>query len=90
MARKNYNVDEVLKSLSRKKDIMIDKKHRIIYMLRNKIWDIKSGEIIHNPLRINDIGNGSWGKIDFLHSLYLYPIIKVLDFKEVIKSLKHA
>lgn len=52
MARK-HTVDEVVKSLSKKKDVKVD--------VRNKVV-----EILDNPYKNNDLGNGSWGKIDYL------------------------
>ena len=51
MARKNYQVDEVLKSLSKKKDVRIDNKTIFVIIGYNAQ---------------NDLGNGSQGKIDYL------------------------
>ena len=52
MARK-HTVDEVVRSLSKKKDVKIDLKSKIV-------------ELLDSPFKNNDLGNGSWGKIDFL------------------------
>ena len=51
MARKNYKIDEVLRSLAKKNDCRIDP----------PIITIMTGGSSKN-----DLGNGSWGKIDFL------------------------
>lgn len=52
MARKNYQIDEVLRSLSKKNDC--------------RIMTDRTVRILTGNGRKNDLGNGSWGKIDFL------------------------
>lgn len=64
-ARKLHNEDEVIRSLSSKNDIRISKK--II-------------EILIGPKRKGDLGNKSWGKIDFLTNYCGYSIVKVKTF----------
>ena len=54
MARK-HNVDEVTRSLSRKKDCKVNIAAKTIQILKSTA----SG---HS----GDLGNGSWGKVDFL------------------------
>lgn len=63
MARKNYKIDEVLRILGRKQDLRI--KGSTLFILTDKILD-KDGNSMSNPERVNDLGNKSWGKIDFL------------------------
>ena len=62
MARK-HKMDEVLKSLHRKKDLSIDSQGNVIYLLKEP--------------KNNDLGNSSWGKIDFLKKYCGYNIIEV-------------
>lgn len=50
MARKNYKVDEVIRALSNKQGCNINLFNKTITIDKNH----------------NTIGNGSWGKIDFL------------------------
>lgn len=78
MGRK-HNVDEVLKDLSRKHDLSINKANNTIFVLSDKIHD-KDGVIIDNPLKLHDIGNKSWGKIDFLVNYHDYHVVKVAKF----------
>lgn len=66
MARK-HNLDEVLKSLKRKNDIeSINTDTRVIF-----IYGPESRK--HN----GDLGNGSWGKIDYLCKYHRYITINV-------------
>ena len=62
MARK-HKMEEVLKSLHRKKDLSIDSQGNVIYLLKEP--------------KNNDLGNSSWGKIDFLKKYCGYNIIEV-------------
>lgn len=50
MARKNHSEDEVLRSLSRKGSVSINRREKTVNVTNNK----------------GDLGNGSWGKISFL------------------------
>ena len=61
MTRK-HSEDEVLKSLAKKHDVRIV--NRTIQVLKPEIE--KDGKIVENPFYQGDLGNGSWGKIDFL------------------------
>ena len=63
MARKQHDLEEVLRTLKKKKDLIVDPKITFIYML--KFPEAK------------DIGNGTWGKIDFLTKFCRYKILKV-------------
>ena len=64
MARKNYSIDEVLKALYRKRDVKVNVQTETILVLSDKVY-IK-GETVSNPAKSWDLGNKSWGKIDFL------------------------
>ena len=64
MACKNYQVDEVLRKLSLKNDVKIEPSVQKIFVLTDKV-DTKEG-VMPNPNKKWDLGNGSWGKIDFL------------------------
>ena len=77
MARKQYSLDEVLRSLSKKKDIRIN--GTTVLMLSDFIVT-KEGESVRNPLKVNDIGNKSWGKLDFLVKHQNYNLVKVEKF----------
>jgi len=63
MARKHYQEDEVLRALRLKRDVMVS--GHTIAILKNKILN-KEGETIVNPNKSWDLGNKTWGKIDFL------------------------
>lgn len=70
MARKNkHQVDEVLRSLSRKHDCKVI--GRSIYILNGKS---------RSKPATNDLGNGSWGKIDFLVNYCGYTQYRVNEF----------
>ena len=58
MARKNkYQVDEVLRSLAQKHDVKINADVKVVEVLTGKDAKFQA---------FNDLGNGSWGKIDYL------------------------
>lgn len=67
--KKDYTLDEVTKALSRKHDVKIDVNKGII-------------EILHNGanFKSNDLGNSSWGKIDYLIKHHRFMLIKVEEF----------
>lgn len=76
MARKHY-VDEVIRSLSQKRDCkIISNKYGggTIYILNGKS---------HKYPKSNDLGNGSWGKIDFLCNHKGFIFIYVSEFPKV-------
>lgn len=60
MARKTYTEEEVLRSLSKKNSVQVNKSQSTINISTNK----------------GDLGNGSWGKIDYLTKVHGYRIIK--------------
>lgn len=65
MTRK-HTVDEVVRTLSKKKDCKIDVKLKVIEILSKN--------------QSNDLGNGSWGKIDFLVNHNGWTKVFVEDF----------
>lgn len=69
MATRKFNEDEVLKALRKKNDCKIDTNLKTIKVLTN---DAKS--------KRNDLGNGSWGKIDFLVKVHKYKQYMVATF----------
>ena len=72
MARKQrYTEDEVLRHLSIKRDVSINPHTRTIQVL--------NGKSKKSP-KVNDLGNGSWGKIDFLRKYRYYHLIFVDEF----------
>lgn len=81
MARKQYTLDGVLNSLRKKKDLRVKADSRDIFMLSNYIYDKKSKSYILNPNKVNDIGNGTLGKIDYLRKVHGYFTIHVDRFK---------
>ena len=80
MARKNYSVDEVLKTLKKKNDCRIDSNRKVISILTGRIWDKKSQSFVSNPKKKHDLGNKSWGKIDFLTHYNGYVTISATTF----------
>jgi hypothetical protein len=78
---KNYNVVEVLKSFRNKKDIRIEGYY--IYILSDFVYIPKINDRIINPIKSFDLGNGSWGKIDFLVKVHDFTIIYVNNFNNI-------
>ncbi len=64
MTKRKHSADEVLKSLSKKHDVKVVGKS--IQVLKAIVT--KDGKDVENPAYQGDLGNGSWGKIDFLKS----------------------
>lgn len=71
------NEVSVLKSLSRKQDVRITPKSKKIILLTSD-----------SNHRKNDLGGGSYGKIDYLTSQKGYTILKVDKFINFNKSKK--
>ena len=79
MSRKNYKIDEVIRQLSRK-GVIITGDQPVTAILKYIDQKIKNGELVDvvkesksklEPYAIylnnaNNLGNGSWGKFDFL------------------------
>ncbi|SBV91735.1 hypothetical protein [uncultured Dysgonomonas sp.] len=79
MSRKHYSEDEVIRVLSKKNDIRILKVNKEIRILSDKIVT-SNGISTRNPNKRFDLGNGSWGKIDYLTKFHGYDIWKVSKF----------
>ncbi len=77
MARK-HRLDEVLRALKSKRDLRIVNDE--IQILNDMIWSQKLGGIIVNPAKQFDIGNGTWGKLDYLRKIHGYYIVYVDKF----------
>ena len=69
MARKQHNLDEVLRSLAKKHDVKVDERTSTISVLSKD-----------SPIRKDDLGNGSWGKIDFLMHHQWFKLLHVAKF----------
>lgn len=72
MARK-HNVEEVLRSLSKKHDVKISQKEEV-FILNQKLKESK-----------NDLGNGSWGKISFLVNYTIVPVYQCNSYEAFLK-----
>lgn len=80
MARKHsYTKDEVLKSLFKKKDLQV--RDTTIILLKNTVLNQKD-ELVKNPAKKGDIGNGTKGKIDYLTNYCDYSIRYIDKFSE--------
>ena len=77
MARK-HNEDEVLRTLRIKNDVRIVNGE--IHILKDTVWNTKEQKITTNPKKRFDLGNGSWGKIDYLVKQCGYRQIFVSEF----------
>ena len=69
-----HSQDEVVRSLSRKRDCRIDTSRKTIEVL--------NGEDKKQPKQ-GDLGNGSWGKIDFLCNHCGYRWFFVSTFQNI-------
>lgn len=78
MARKLYTEEEVLKALRNKNDILISGK--TISILSEKVFNPQTKQLENNPFIKHDLGNSSWGKIDYLCKQLHYTLIKVDKF----------
>jgi len=78
MARKQYNEDEVLKSLRKKNDCRIS--GQTIMILSDEIFSKEQGINIPNPCKIGDLGNSTYGRIDYLVNYCGYSVVKVGEF----------
>ena len=69
MARKNYTIDKVLRALNKKNDCLVSETDKIVFVL------VGRG-------KKNDLGNKSWGKIDFLIHYCNFTLNKVEEFSK--------
>lgn len=65
MKKKNYDEAKVIRILSKKRDIRIDSVKMTIEIVKNS----------------TEVGNGSWGKIDYLRKVHGYVVIFVTAIK---------
>ena len=70
MKKKNYDEVSVIRSITKKADISVD--------YSNKIVQVKKDS--------NEVGNGTWGKIDYLchYCGYSYIISKTINNRKII------
>ena len=72
---KEHNLEEVVKFLSKKRDCKLDLTNERVYAL--------TGDTEKDPkaqAKYDDLGNGSWGRIDFLTNHSGWALIKVEKF----------
>lgn len=74
------NIYNVINSLNKKNDIKIIPPY--IYLLSQMTYSRTESKMIPNPNRKNDLGIGSWGKIDFLLGIG-YILITVSNFNNI-------
>lgn len=70
MKGRKHSLEEVLGTLYKRHDIKIDNHRKVIQVL--------TGNLIPKQ---NDLGNKSWGKIDFLRNHCGFTLIKVDRFE---------
>jgi hypothetical protein len=80
MARKTHTEEEVLRRLMKKSDVRVNPSSKRIKLLSNKVWSDKSEGYVENSNKKHDLGNGSWGRIDFLVRYCGYTTEKVESF----------
>lgn len=76
---KSHTEQGVLASLRKKNDVRVIGSE--IQILKDKVFNKKINMIDDNPLKKWDLGNGSWGKIDYLVQNFGYRMIYVSNFK---------
>lgn len=76
---KEHGYNKVVRDLSKKRDIKIVGK--TILMLSDFVWSKFHGDHVRNKFKRHDIGNKSWGKIDFLMKEFGYKIKHVESFR---------
>lgn len=79
MAKEERNYDAIVRRLSKKRDCRIDEKRGYIHVLTNNIVD-KEGNLSDNPNKSHDLGNKSWGHIDWLMKTRDFKLIRVGKF----------
>ena len=76
---KKHNEYDCIKQLDRKRDCKIASSG-VIVILQNHIFIPKEGKTIRNPNKHFDLGNKSWGKIDYLINHCGYSMMRVDRF----------
>lgn len=70
MKKKNYDEVSVIRSITKKADVSVDYVNKIIQVKENS----------------NEVGNGTWGKIDYLchYCGYIYARPKTINNRKII------
>tara|TARA_R110000850_G_scaffold34024_5_gene92288 strand:- start:3673 stop:3882 length:210 start_codon:yes stop_codon:yes gene_type:complete len=66
MVGRKHQMDEVLRSLDKRRDVKVDSRAKVVEILQ--------------PAQYNDLGNKSWGKIDYLCNHNGYNKVFTTDF----------
>lgn len=82
MARKKHRLEEVLRALSLKNDVYVDVVNKTTYVLKDTVYVPEKDITIVNPLKKFDLGNSSWGKIDYLKNVHGFSYYFVNEFKK--------
>ena len=72
-----HTENEAVRALRKKRDVRIEAP--FIYVLKDKVLHKELG-VIDNTRKVHDLGNGSWGRIDFLIKVLEYKLLKVNTF----------
>ena len=72
--------NQSLRILGNKRDIKIYTAFKKIQILRNKTWNKKTGRYERNPKKHFDLGNKSWGRIDYMVHYQGYTVLFVNEF----------
>lgn len=72
MKKKNYDEVSVIRSITKKADVSVDYVDKIIQVKEDS----------------NEVGNGTWGKIDYLchYCGYIYIILKTINNRKIINK----
>lgn len=71
MKRKNYDEASVIRSITKKADVYVDRVNKVVQVKKDS----------------NEVGNGTWGKIDYLchYCGYIYVLmLKINNNKKII------
>lgn len=73
-----HDESAVLLSLRKKSDIKVT--GTLVQVLKKEVWSDKLNDMTPNPSWRGDVGNGTWGKIDYLVNHCGYSRIMVGRF----------
>lgn len=76
---KKHSETEVCRQLAKKNDCKVHQSHRTVEILSDTVHD-KEQNTIPNPKKKHDLGNKSWGRIDFLVNYCGYRTRYVSEF----------
>lgn len=77
--KNKHQVVDVIKKLNYKNDIKVEGNR--IEVLSNTVFLPGKG-VVDNPKKRNDLGNGSWGMVDFLVNHNNFTIVDVPEFEK--------